>query len=487
MARTYLKSGIGLVSSHGVVQLCAFARNLVIARLLSPADFGVTVLFTMTFSLLEMASNLGADKLLIQAEDGNEPRFQGCIHLIHACRGVWNAVCLLLLAGPISDLFNVPEARWAFRWLAFVPLMRGLTHHDPYRVQRDMRFRPIIIVDVTSSVLATLFAILFGLWLRDYSVMLWVLILQAFLCPLVSHLVAERPYRWAFDRRYARRLLSFGWPLLVNGLLLCVTNQGDRFVIGSAQRLFPGSSYDLTALGIYSVAFSLAAAPTWVIGGVGTSLFLPGLSHAQRSREEFERRYVAFARTVCVLAALSSIPVIVGGPWLVLFFYGPDYAVAGTFIGWLAATWALRIIRMAPTLAALAKGDTINALISNVVRSVAFVGVLLVIAFGQPLTWVAACGFFGEVLATVVSLTRLDSKHGVPTGLCLKPAVVAGIGMGIAALARVSGISDNGWIVALGTATALMVSVVLLMLLIFPEFRRDLRAVVSQSDSAPVA
>ena len=107
--RKYLKSSVGLVSTHGAVRVCAFARNLVIARLITPADFGVAATFTMRYSLLEMTSSMGVDKFLIQAEDGNEPRFQGCIHFIQACRGVWNAMWLLLLAGPISELFSVPE------------------------------------------------------------------------------------------------------------------------------------------------------------------------------------------------------------------------------------------------------------------------------------------------------------------------------------------------------------------------------------------
>ena len=52
---------------------------------------------------------------------------------------------------------------------------------------------------------------------------------------------------------YARRLLTFGWPLLVNGLLMFGIVQGDRLIIGTA--------YSVYDLGIYSVALTLAMAP----------------------------------------------------------------------------------------------------------------------------------------------------------------------------------------------------------------------------------
>ena len=49
---------------------------------------------------------------------------------------------------------------------------------------------------------------------------------------LVSHLVAERPYRLVLDREIMAESLRFGWPLLVNGVLLFVVFNGDRVIVG---------------------------------------------------------------------------------------------------------------------------------------------------------------------------------------------------------------------------------------------------------------
>jgi O-antigen/teichoic acid export membrane protein len=476
--RRVLNSGGALVSMQAIVQGSALVRNVVIARLVTPADFGVAATFALTVVLLDMISNLDADKLLIQAEYGSAAGFQRTAQFVRAIRGMLSALVLFLVATPLSHLFGVPDAEWAFRCIALVPLIKGFAHADPVRKQRDLMFRPMIVVEITTSVLGTLFAILLGAALRDYSLMLWVLVAQAALQLVMSHLVAERPYRWAFEPRYLRSIVAFGWPLLVNGLLLFVIFQGDRFVIASAPRLFSANSYSLSELGLYSVAFTLAMAPTNAIAAVATSLFLPLLSRAQNSQAEFQRRYVVCAQVCCLSAALIAIPFIVGGEWLIAKLYGPNYSGAGVLLGWLAVMWALRTVRVAPSLAALAMGDTRNAMISNVARAMALVGVLVAAAWGAPLTWVAISGLVGELIATAVSLARLRRHYRLPVPLCLKPATVASIGMLGAAIAAVTGISADHWFVALTLSSFLQGLVLLTMLRLFTDFRKDVRALV---------
>jgi len=483
----FIKSSAGLAFSQGAVQISAFLRNVFLARLISPADFGIGATFTLTVGFLEMMSSMGSDRLLIQAEDGNEPKFQKTIQAVNALRGLMNGAVIFLLAGPVSHLFSIPQALWAFRCLALVPFIKGLAHEDTNRLQREMKYRPIIMVETITSILVTVLAVVLGLWLKSYAVMLWLAVSQMLIAMLVSHLFAERPFRLQLDRLYSRRIFTFGWPLLVNGLLLFIILQGDRVVIGSAPKLFPASSLTLADLGVYSVAFSLTMAPTMMIANVTTSLFLPLLSRVQNLADEFHRRYVACARTVSLLATIISVPVIVGGHWIILFVYGGKYEAAGTFIGWLAAMWAVRIIRVTPTLASMAKGDTRNMMISNVVRSLALVCVLVFVALGYSLVWVAVSGFVGELLATIASVLRLRRFHQVPLKLSLTPAAVSLSGMGIAALVTLSGLSQTGWFVALAASSVIIAMVVLAMIQIFPDFRREVWAIVSRRESQIVS
>src|SRR5437899_131865 len=166
-------------------------------------------------------------------------------------------------------------------------------------------------------------------------------------------------------------MVAFGWPLMINGVLMYIIFEGDRFVIGTSHRLFARSTYTLADLGVYSVAFALAMAPTMLVANISTQLFLPLLSQVQDSMPQFRRRYVLCAELISFLATMISIPLITLGGRAVILVYGSKYAAAGTFIGWLGAMWAVRILRVVPTVAAMALADTHNSMISNVVRTAA--------------------------------------------------------------------------------------------------------------------
>jgi O-antigen/teichoic acid export membrane protein len=478
--QSVVKGGMKLGSNQAFGQACSFARSVIFARLISPADFGVAATFAMTFSFLEMISNVAAETVLIQAKDGNEPAFQQTAQAVQFLRGLINALFIFSLAGMFSHLFGVPQAKSAFQLLALLPLIKGLTHLDMNRMQRDLKFGPSILVDSGSNLLVTITSVWFGVWLRDYWAMLWMLILQSVLYVVGSHLVAGRRYSWGWNRGYARTIFTFGWPLLINGLLLYIILQGDRFVIGAAHRLFQNSSYTLTDLGVYSVAFSLTFAPTMLVANASTSLFLPLLSRAQSDSTEFEKRYLACLQIVSVMAAIISAVFIVSGGWLVRMIYGQKYAAAGAFIGVLAAMQAMRILRVAPTLGAMAFADTKNAMFSNIVRTSALVGVLCASITGRSLIWVAASGLAGEVLAFVTCIWRLQQCHSVHIRLTLRPLAVSVSAMLLGAILVASGIVNMGWGAAPLAACVLVILTLTFAILSLHGLRDHFRAILAK-------
>lgn len=479
-----LSGGLKLGSSQVANQACGFARNVILARLITTADFGIASIFALTFYLLEMLSNLALEALLVQADDGDEPRLQATAQFIQATRGIINAIVIFIVAKPVAHLFSVPQAWWAFACMALVPLLKGFTHLDPSRVQRVMRFGPWILTNLIPTLVVVVLTYPLGAWLKNYAAMLWLLIVQMALSVVISHLLAERHYAWAWDRVYARRIFEFGWPLLINGLLMYLIFQGDRFVIGAAHQLFARSNFTLSDLGVYSVAFTLTMAPSLLVGSVGNSLFLPLLSRARHDRPQFDRRYIMSAQIIALAAAVISIPFIVAGGPLVVFVYGKKYAAAASFIGWLGGMQFLRMLRAAPTQAAMALGDTANAMYSNIARTFAFLGILSVAATGGSLTSIATCGFFGEVLALIVCLRRLQLRRSIPAAISLKPASAPLVGVLVAGVVAYLGAQELYWPLAILAAASIVGSVVLVMLIMFPDLRNGIRTVVYRSEQS---
>ena len=470
-----LKLGLNEIGNHAGF----FVRSVVLARLLSPEDFGLAATFTLTFSLLQMISNLAAEMLLVQAENGDEPSFQGTAHLLQAFRGIVIGLILLVSADRVALLFGVPDSKWAFQILALAPLIKSLAHTDMFRFQRSSQFGPFISANIWSTFVTTAVSLPLALWLRTYAVTIWLLLLQATCITVASHLVAARPYRWAWNQRHVNQMFAFGWPLLINGVLMFLIFQGDRLVIGVSERLFSRASYSLGDLAVYSLAFSVAQLPALLVANVCTSLFLPMLSRGCRVRTHFEQEYLACSIIVCLAAASTSGPLMLAGGWLIKLIYGAKYSSTGSMILWLAAMQAVRIIRVTPTLGAIALGDTKNAMMSNAIRTPAFALVLLAAATGRPLPWIAACGLAGELFALAYCLWRLWSRHGVPIRLCLGPCAVVAVGLSVAAAAHGVGLAELGGVVTLVASAVLVGAVFSVMLVAYPPLRRDLQSLVA--------
>src|ERR1700744_2185477 len=135
--------------------------------------------------------------------------------------------------------------------------------------------------------------------------------------------------------------------------------------------------------------------------------------------------------------------------------------------------WGLRIFRVAPTVAAIAQGDTQNAMFSNVARSLALVGMLCVAAFGAGLFWIPICGFIGEMFATAVTIWRLAHRNQLAPGLCLRAGVPFFVGVAAATATILLGGTHNGIPLAIAASLIIPGSAIPAMFALHPHLLQD--------------
>ena len=358
---------------------CRFARNVVLARLLVPADFGVGATFAITLSFWEMITELGPRKQLVQAPDGGSEAWQGNAQLLFVVRGVILTTILFLLAPTIASYFDVHGAVAAFRWLALVPLIRGFIHCDVFRYQRNLQLGRLATYQAVPTVVGVLSAPLFALYFENYLAFLAVILVESILGTALSHVLALRAYRWNFDSSILAKFIGFGWPLIGNGLLMFSVMHGDRFLIAKY--------FDLDILGAFSVVFMLSLTPTMALANLHGSIALPLLvAIARRQRATAHSYCWQSAQVMCLLAGLLATLFITAGPWLVTTIYGDRYLLASAAIPWIGLMCAARLARTTVSMTAVAHGETKIPLISNFARATSFLVAWLLASSGYGIT-----------------------------------------------------------------------------------------------------
>jgi O-antigen/teichoic acid export membrane protein len=442
----------------------SFVRNVILARMLTKADYGLAAVFAMTITLLELSGSMAFGLQIIQSKHGDAPRFQASAHSLQFIGGLFSALCITAMSVPIARLFGVPGAQWAFALLALVPLCQGLCDMDVCRRQRDLEYLPLILVDLVPQLLITAATWPLTFLLKDYRAIVWLMICKAALTSAMTFGLSRRPYRWAWDRTYIRSMLVFGWPLLLTGLITFGSQQADQVLVGAV--------FSLNMLANYALAFSLVSIPWFIFSQVAGSLILPILSRVQNDPERFCRQYRVCIQASAVVGAICFLPLIVAGEQLVTRLFGDKYHGTGMLLAILGAGFALRFLRFVSAYAAVAKADTINQLYSNLLRGANLPLALGIVAFHGTALQIAGCSIVAELLTVGFSLVRLQRRQCVPIQASFSASVYL---MTLISIGMVSalwgGLNSNLWL-AMGGSIGILSIALCAAWLLFPEVMR---------------
>ena len=399
------RTALLILSGNAAASLLLLARNLIIARLIPVADYGIAATFAIAMTVVEMLSALGLQQQIVQAKNGEDPRFQAALQGFQVLRGVVSGAVLYVLAGPIADFLQVPQAAWAYRVMALVPVLNALVHFDIYRLNRQMNFAPMLWTGGVPALASVMAVWPLSVWYGDYKVMLYAILVQAGLTVLTSHLVAERRYWLVLDRAIMGQSLRFGWPLLVNGILLFAVFQGDKLIVGR--------ELGMEALAIFAMGFTLTLTPTLVLAKSVQNFFLPQLAGVTDDGPRFAHLSMATMQAVLILGlSIVVITVLIGGPVAYLLL-GDKYLDLLPYLSWLAIMQAVRVAKAGPAIVALALGHTGNAMLSNLGRVVSLPVCWYVAVTSGDLLMIIWVGIAGEVLGQIIATLLLRYKSQV--------------------------------------------------------------------------
>jgi O-antigen/teichoic acid export membrane protein len=356
-----------------VSEVCGLLRIALFAHVLAPSSMGAVVILGAWVRLVEMVTDLSLDRYLLRAPDGAARAVQNVAHGTAALRGVLGMAFMLMSLFPLMAAYGLWDWAWAFLAATLVPLVRGFTHLDYRLHNRMLRFGSTITVEAGSA-LAGLACAASVFLVPGPTAFAAALLTQAAASVALSHLLADRQYRIAFDRGIQSKIWQAGWPLALNALLLYAVFQGEKLLVGGV--------LGLEILGSYAVAAQLALLPVMIAGRLSIGLGLPVLARAGanaargiEARQDTVRLFLA-GGIVFWLGFVGLAPLVIQ------LLFGEEYAQSAADISWIAAAAAIRLQKTGPATVLLAAGRSRDILAGNLAR----IAGLLIGAIGMTLT-----------------------------------------------------------------------------------------------------
>lgn len=314
-----------MIAMRWAMRLVGLASTLVIARLLSPDDFGVVAVALIVAGLLETIAYLGVDLSLIKDQGAEREDFDSA-WTVQLAQGVMIAMLLLLTAPFVASYFNEPRATAVIAWLAVRPIIDGLQNIGLVLFRKELDFAREFRFNLIAKLLGAAIQIGAAWWLRNYWALVTGMLASAAVSTLLSYLL--HPYRPRLTLVQAKKVWAFSQWLLVSRVGSFLGRRCDEFIVGRAA--------GTAAMGAYHVVYELATMPTTeIIMPMRRALF-PALSTLADQPQAYRRAVLdslAASATVCVglgvgLASLAE--------WVIPVLLGPQWTGAVVLLRWLA-------------------------------------------------------------------------------------------------------------------------------------------------------
>lgn len=282
---------------QGISQLIVLS---ILARILTPRDFGLVGIATLFTNFAERVGFLGVGPALVQRKVVTDTHIRVGTSLSIAL-GVLLFALLFFLAPAVATFFSEPELLTIFRVLSITFLIESFGATAENLLQRELRFDKLLLVQNISYLIGsaavgiTLAMMGFGPWSLVYSAI-------AFRLCKVGMLLRLYPLRLTrrFPRTETGELLRVGFGFSLGRLLTFAALNGDNFIVG---RLL-GTS----ALGMYGRAYQLMTLPATYIGQVLEKVLFPALSRKQDDHVQLRKIFLSGVE----IAALVGLPTSIG-------------------------------------------------------------------------------------------------------------------------------------------------------------------------------
>lgn len=305
----------------GLSKSSTLIMTVVVARLLTPADFGVFALALLVANLFDYMKDLGVGLALVQ-RPGDWNRFAPTGLTLTAITGLAVGGGLAIIAPWGAQVLHQPSLTPLIQVLAIALAVSALGVFPDARLRRDLQFHkrlwPQFLGATTKAgVTIALAATGFGVWSLVYGQ-----VASTIVTTVLFWWVARIRPKFGFDPHEARGLVRFGVSLTAVALLAYAMFNTDYFFIGI--RLGD------TQLGMYTLAYRLPELLVLSLCIVISDVLLSSLSKLQHDTQLLNEHYLDVTTAAMALTAPMSIALAAAAPAVIDTMYGPEYAPAAS-------------------------------------------------------------------------------------------------------------------------------------------------------------
>lgn len=305
------------------LQAVTFFVGIIVARLLTPADYGLIGILGIFIAVSQTLIDSGFSNALIRKQDCNEKDYS-TVFYFNFLMGLLCMSILFIGAPLIAKFFNQPLLTDITRVYSINLVIGSLTTVQGAILTKEIKFKPIAKINFISAVGSAIV----GLVLAYMGFGVWSLVWQSISANVIKTILYFILIKWrpifVFSKKSFDELFGYGSKLMFSGLLHTAYSQATTFLIGRF--------YTPVALGNFSRGSSIAMLPNGMVSGILQSVTFPIFAKLQHDNAVLIEVYRKFMKLNGIILCFASMLMISIAKPLILLLLGSRWEGAIIFL-----------------------------------------------------------------------------------------------------------------------------------------------------------
>jgi len=386
-------SAMDNIANHGIT----FLVGLVLARLLSPAEYGLIGMITIFISISNTIVDSGFSNALIRKKEIDDIDYSTTF-VFNIVLSIVIYLVLFLCSPLIANFFHQEQLTILTRVLGVVIIINSLAIVQRTKLIKNIDFKRQAKISVTSSTISGCIGISFAYC--GYGV--WALVAQQISRQLVNAIGLWGSAHWTPSVKFScssfKYQFGFGWKLLLSQLLSTIWNEASHVVIGRC--------YSPASLGQFSRAHQFSSLFSTNLTRIVQRVSFPVLSSIQDNANRLKSNYQKLIKTTMFLSFVGMLSLAACSKPLIFVLIGEKWEEATVYLPLICFNFMLYPVRAINTNMLQVKGRSDSLLILEIIKKVIAIGPLLIGVY-ISIYWMLWCsvltGIIGYLLNSYVS------------------------------------------------------------------------------------
>ncbi len=313
--------------------------TMVLARLLTPADFGVLVTATMVISFSEIFTDAGFQKYIIQRKFSSDKELKDTTTVAfwsNFAMSVLIWLIIVLFSSQIAELVGNPGRGNVIAISCVCIPLAAFSSIQMALFKRKFDFKTLFFVRIIGILIPIVVTIPLAFFTRSYWALIIGMIALNASNAIILTLKSEWKPRLFYDWTIFKGMFSFSFWSMIEAISIWLTSYIDLFIVGKLLN----EHY----LGIYRTSMSTVGQIMSLITAATTPVLFSALSRLQDNESEFRRLFFRFQKTVGLLVIPLGVGIFLFSDLITDILLGHQWLEAANFIGLWGLTGSVTIV-----------------------------------------------------------------------------------------------------------------------------------------------